>query len=181
MQPDHETETETETVKRGRDGRRMNPASLANLQPGAGAGRVGQAPALRHGARSHSPQRSPEWSPAVEQAARELSGQVPAELVDDAGELLPWARPSVESLAVLLVAMRRVERWTADREARGKYTGEDDERVAKVTRAYRAALSEEALTLQSRLAALGQALDVAVVMSQRTAADDAERKREAGR
>ena len=53
--------------------------------------------------------------------------------------------------------------------------------MAEVTRASRAALSEEALTLQSRLAALGQALDVAVVMSQRTAADDAERKREAGR
>ena len=170
MQPDHEPEAEP--VKRGRDGRRMNPASLANLQPGAGAGRVGQAPALRHGARSHSPQHSPEWSPAVELAAADLAGRVGAELRDDAGELQPWAVPSIEAVAVLRVALARVERWTADREARGKYEGADDERVASVSERYHRALEREALTLRSRIDARAQAVDLAQAMSDATTAGD---------
>ena len=113
--PDPETDPETEPVKRGKDGRRMSPASLRNLQPGAGAGRVGQAPALRHGARSHSPQHSPEWSPAVELAAADLAGRVGAELRDDAGELPPWAVPSIEAVALLRLALARVGRGAADR------------------------------------------------------------------
>src|SRR4051794_31120338 len=38
-------------VRRGRDGRRMNPRSLDNLVPGAGAWKPGDAPHLLHGAR----------------------------------------------------------------------------------------------------------------------------------
>ena len=170
MLPDHEPETEP--VKRGRDGRRMNPASLANLQPGAGAGRVGQAPALRHGARSHSPQHSPEWSPAVELAAADLAGRVGAELRGEDGELQPWAVPSIEAVAVLRVALARVERWTADREARGKYEGADDERVANVAERYHRALEREALTLRSRIDARAQAVDLAQAMSDATTPGD---------
>lgn len=151
----------TEPVKRGRDGRRMNPASLANLVPGAGAGRAGQAPNLKHGARSREPQRGPEWSPAVRLTEADLAARVGAELRDASGELLPWAVPSIEAVAVLRVALARVERWTADREARGTYTGQDDERVANVAERYHRALEREALTLRSRIEAQGQAFDLA--------------------
>lgn len=154
--------------KRGRDGRRMNPRSLANLrpnpdnlEPGAGASKPGEARALKHGARTTTPQRSPAYSPAVMQAAADLAARVGDELRDEHGELLPWAVPSIEAVATLRVALARVERWTADREERGEYTPEDDERLAKVASSYHKALEKEALTLRSRLEARGSAMDLA--------------------
>ena len=51
---------------------------LANLRPGAGAGRLGEAPALRHGARTVAPQRSPMGAKDLEDGAPTLY----ADLVD---------------------------------------------------------------------------------------------------
>lgn len=151
--------------KRGRDGRRMNPASLENLRPGAGAWRPGDAPHLEHGARSRRPQRSPEWSPAVERAVADLERRVGDELRDDAGELLPWARPSVEAVALQRVAAWRVERHVADLEARGRLKPENVDLASKVAERYHRALEREALTLRSRLEARGQARTLAEEMA----------------
>src|SRR3954449_12453354 len=116
--------------KRGRDGRRMHPASLANLRPGAGAWQPGHAPHLSHGARSRQPQGSPERSPfvpattavlvqpagaqkcerALESTPAAFSVQPAGEqkceraLRDTTGELWPWAVPSVEAVALQRVA-----------------------------------------------------------------------------
>lgn len=138
---------------------------LANLQPGAGAGRVGEAPALRHGERTTSPQRSPEWSPAVERAIADLEHRVGDELRDSAGELLPWALPSVEAVALQRVAAWRVERYVADREARGTLKPADVDLASKVAERYHRSLEREALTLRSRLEARGQARTLAEAMS----------------
>lgn len=133
---------------------------LANLRRGNPAP-SGNGRALKHGAKTHRPQCSPSWSPAVELAAADLASRVGDELRDEHGELLPWARPSVEAVAVLRVALARVERWTADREDRGEYVPEDDERLAKVASSYHKALEKEALTLRSRIEARGSAMDLA--------------------
>lgn len=165
--------------KRGRDGRQMNPASLANLrpnpenlEPGAGAWQPGDAPHLEHGARSRRPQRSPEWSPAVERAVDDLEHRVGDELRDSAGELLPWARPSIEAVALQRVAAWRVERHVADLEARGRLKPADADLASKVAERYHRALEREALTLRSRLEASGQARTLAEQM-----ADDADLER----
>ena len=71
-----------------------------NLVPGAGRWREGDSPALKHGARSRQPQKSPEWSPAVTAAAADLEQRVGSELRDEDGELHAWAVPSVECLAI---------------------------------------------------------------------------------
>ena len=154
--------------KRARDGRRMNPRSLENLrpnpdnlEPGAGAWRPGDAPALKHGERSRRPQRSPEWSPAVELAIRDLEERVGSELRGDNGELAAWALPSVEAVALQRVSALRVERYVADLEARGTVRPADVDLASRVTERYHRALEREALTLRSRLEAGGQAFDLA--------------------
>ncbi len=147
-------------AKRARQLANLRP-NPDNLVPNAGAAQPGDARRLVHGARTKKPQRSPAWSPAVELAAADLAARVGDELRDEHGELLPWARPSVEAVAVLRVALARVERWTADREERGEYVPEDDERLAKVASSYHKALEKEALTLRSRLEARGSAMDLA--------------------
>lgn len=134
---------------------------LANLQPGAGAGREGQAPALVHGARTVSPERSPEWSPAVDAAIRDLEGRVGAELRDAAGDLQAWAVPSIEAVALQRVAAWRVDRYVADLEARGKLRPADVDLASKVAERYHRALEREALTLRSRIEAHGAAFDLA--------------------
>ena len=158
--------------KRGRDGRRMNPRSLENLRPnpdnlvaGAGAWRPGDAPKLEHGDRTRRPHRSPEWSPAVELTIGDLEARVGAELRDADGKLLPGAVPSVEAVAVQRVSLARVERHVADLEARGQYRPEHDDLVTRVAERYHRALEREALTLPSRLAARGQAMDLAQAMA----------------
>lgn len=157
--------------KRGR-GRRMNPRSLENLRPnpenlrpGAGAWTGGEAPHLSHGARSRRPQRSPEWSPAVELAIADLEHRVGGELRDPAGDLEPWAMPSVEAVALQRVAALRVDRYVADREARGALKPADVDLASKVADRYHRALEREALTLRSRIDARGQAVDLAQAMA----------------
>src|SRR4051794_1294401 len=151
--------------KRGRDGRRMHPASLANLRPGAGAWQPGDAPHLAHGARSRQPQRSPEWSPAVQCAIADLERRVGNELRDATGELRPWAVPSVEAVALQRVAAWRVDRYLADREARGRLKPEHVDLASRVAERYHRSLEREALTLQSRLGASGQARTLAEDMA----------------
>ena len=145
---------------------------LANLRPGAGAGRIGEAPALRHGARTVAPQRGPMWSPALEQAIADLEGRVGDELRDSAGALQPWARPSVEAVALQRVAAWRVERTVAEAEDRGTVKVADLDLLSRVAERYHRALEREALTLRSRLEARGQARTLAEAM-----ADDAELER----
>lgn len=132
----------------------------------------GDSPHLEHGARSERPQRSPEWSPAVEQAVADLEARVGNELRDDDGELLPWARPSVEAVALQRVAAWRVDRYAADKEARGTLKPADVDLASKVAERYHRALEREALTLRSRLEARGQAKSLAEAM-----AEDAELER----
>lgn len=140
---------------------RKRANQLANLRPGAGAGREGQAPALVHGARTVSPERSPEWSPAVERAIADLEQRVGAELRDDDGVLLRWALPSIEAVALQRVAAWRVERYVADRETRGKLRPADVDLASRVAERYHRALEREALTLRSRIEAKVQTFDLA--------------------
>jgi hypothetical protein len=153
---------------RARDGRRMHPNSLANLRPNsdnlvprAGAWRPGDAPHLEHGARTRSPERSPEWSPAVQAAISDLEARVGAELRDEAGGVHSWAVPSIEAVALQRVAAWRVDRYVADREATGRLKPEHVDMQSKITDRYHRALEREALTLRSRLEAGGQAFDLA--------------------
>jgi len=152
---------------------------LANLRPGAGGGRVGEAPALRHGERTTSPQRSPEWSPAVEQAIADLEHRVGDELRDAAGALLPWALPSVEAVALQRVAAHRVDRFVADREARGALKPADVDLASRVAERFHHALEREALTLRSRLEARGQARTLAEAMGHDAELERRERALEA--
>lgn len=150
-----------------------NPASLANLRPnpanlipgGTNPAGEGNARALASGARTVRPQGSPEWSPAVALSMTDLAARVGDELRGPDGEPWPWAVPSIEAVAVLRVALARVERWAADREARGTYTGDDDERVAKIADRYHRALEREALTLRSRIEARAASVSLAQAMS----------------
>src|SRR3954468_20218176 len=93
-------------VRRGRDGRRMNPRSLDNLVPGAGAWKPGDAPHLLHGARGRAAWNPPGWAPCLALAAAEMERCVGVEVMDGAGVLESWARPSVEAVAQQLVNMR---------------------------------------------------------------------------
>lgn len=152
-------------------------ANLPNLrgEPTATTFAPGEAAALKHGSRSRQPQRSPDWSPAVTATAEDLAERVGSELRTEAGDLQPWAVPSVEAVALARVAAARGERHAADLEAKGKLTLEDLERQSKVTERYHRALEREALTLRSRLGAAATSLDVAQAMSDgtfRLAADD---------
>lgn len=143
-----------------------------NLVPGAGASRPGEARRLVHGARTTSPQRSPLWPPAVRDAVADLTKHVGDELRDDQGELVPWAVPSVEALAVLRVAVFRLARWTDERADRGEYVGDDDDRLTKVTERYQRALEREALTLRSRIEAQGAVHDVALRWAKQSREDE---------
>lgn len=145
--------------KRGRDGREMHPASLANLKPGAGAWQPGDAPHLQHGARSRRPQASPEWSPALSLCVVDLEGRADVSLRDGDGELLPWAVPSVEAVAIQRIACVRMDRFVADREAKGNLAPADLDMASKVGERYHRALEREALTLRSRIATRAAALD----------------------
>ena len=117
-------------------------------------------PHLTHGARTHSPQRSPEWSPAVQSALGDLEQRVGAEL-RDGDELAPWAVPSVEAVALQRVAAWRVDRYVADKEARGTMRPEDLDLQSKIAERYHRALEREALTLRSRLEARASTFDLA--------------------
>jgi hypothetical protein len=144
-----------------------NPRSLANLRrggpPNAGSVRPGEARALVHGARSRQPQRSPEWSPAVRESIADLEQRAGLELRDDSGEVAAWARPSLEVVAIQRVATWRMDRYIADRQARGRLSGQDLKLQTEVTDAYHRALEREALTLTGRIEATGQ---LARLMSQ---------------
>lgn len=122
------------------------------------------APNLKLGDRTRRPQRSPEWSPAVQAAIGDLEHRVGPELRDPAGDLRPWAVPSVEAVAIQRVAAWRAERYIADREARGALTLEDLDRASKVGERYHRALEREALTLRSRVDVART--DIATAMSE---------------
>lgn len=139
-----------------------------NLVPGAGASRPGEARALKHGARTTSPQRSPLWSPAVRDAVEDLAARVGDELRDEGGELHPWAVPSVEAVAIQRVACIRLERTVAAAEDRGDLDPALISMQSKVGEAYHRALEREALTLRSRIEARGAAMDVARVWAAQT-------------
>ena len=139
---------------------------LANLHQGVSPSSwpEGASPALKHGARSRHPQRSPEWSPAVQSALGDLEQRVGAEL-RDGDELVAWAVPSVEAVALQRVAAWRVDRYVADREARGTARPEDFDLASKVAERYHRALEREALTLRSRLEARSTSFDLAQAMA----------------
>jgi hypothetical protein len=147
--------------------------NLANLrgEPTAGSFQPGASPALKHGQRSRQPQRSPEWSPAVELAIRDLEDRVGAELRDGDGELQAWALPSVEAVALLRVQAWRMDRFVADREARGVLKREDLDLASKGAERYHRGLEREALTLRSRLEAHDQAFDLAREMAEHDATE----------
>lgn len=134
---------------------------LANLQPGAGAWAPGDAPALVHGERSRQPQRSVEWSPAVERAIEDLQQRVGEELRHTDGEVHAWALPSIEAVAIQRIAAWRAERHVSALEAKGRVNGEEIERLSRVAERYHRALEREALTLRSRLDAKVQTRDLA--------------------
>lgn len=139
---------------------------LANLRRGGQAGApAGNAFPLKHGARTTTPQRSPLWSPAVNDAIADLAARVGDELRAADGALAAWAVPSVEAVAVLRVAVLRGERICAGLEDQGKLSLEDTERHAKVAERYHRALEREALTLRSRLDAVGTTASLAERLS----------------
>lgn len=147
-------------IKRERQLENLRPVP-ENLVPGAGAWQPGDAPNLQHGGRTVAPQQSVEWSPGVQAAITDLEQRVGAELRDDAGAVHPWAVPSIEAVALQRVAAWRVDRYLADREAKGALKPKDIELSSRVTERYHRALEREALTLRSRLDAGGQAFDLA--------------------
>ena len=102
------SEVATDDVKRGRDGRRMSPASLANLVPGAGAGVVGNVRALRHAghARQATLVRAGSWA---ERIYEELQAEAP--LRDAEGGLPIHDRQVVELLASALARLDAVTAW----------------------------------------------------------------------
>ncbi len=160
--------------------RGRHPNSRANLRKGGAANlpetAVAPAPAgngraLQHGACTSTPQRSPEWSPAVELCVLDLQERVDISLRDETGALHPWALPSVEVVAIQRVASVRMDRWVANREAKGKLDPADLDTQSKIGERYHRALEREALTLRSRIDALGlaQQIDVAKAWAARTA------------
>lgn len=144
--------------------------NASGVTPG-GAWRPGDAPALVHGARSRTPQRSPEWSPAVVLSIADLEDRVGAELRDGDGHLRAWAVPSVEAVALQRVACLRADRYVADLEARGKLKPDALDLASRVAERYHRALEREALTLRSRIEATGQAVDLARLWAQHEADD----------
>lgn len=80
-------------------------------------------------------------------------------LRDESGELLPWAVPSVEAVAIQRIASVRMDRYVADREAKGSLSPADLDMASKVGERYHRALEREALTLRSRIATRAAALD----------------------
>ncbi len=158
--------------------RRAQLANLPNLSgaPSAGSWRPGEAPHLKHGARSRRPERGPEWSPAVSEAVRDLEAVVGDELRDASGEVHAWARPSVEAVAIQRVACWRLDRFVADQEARGTLRPEHLDLSSKVGERFHRALEREALTLRSRLEARATGFDLAQAMS---ALDDEKEDRDA--
>lgn len=152
--PNGVPEDAAEDVKRGRDGRRMNPRSLANLRPGAGAWRPGASPHLKHGLDTRRPS-AEALDPALDAVIAELQPGLPAPLLDEAGEVAAWARETVWSLAVLKLIVLRASRYIAQHgevDDRGRLRPEL-EGLRKATESYRRALDGEAMTLRSRLRA----------------------------
>ena len=136
-------------------------ANLPNLRGEATSAtwQPGDAPHLQHGARSRRPQASPEWSPAMSLCVLDLEERVDESLRDEHGELLPWAVPSVEAVAIQRIACVRMDRFVADREAKGSLSPADLDMQSKVGERYHRALEREALTLRSRIATRAAALD----------------------
>lgn len=143
---------------------------LANLQPGAGRWQPGAKPALRHGLRTRQP-RPEEVEPVLGQVLEDLKPLVPEPLKDHAGEILPWARESVWALGVLKLGIVRCLRYLAqhgETDERGRWRKENDE-LRKATVSYRQALSEEAMTLRSRIRAgvdVARGVDIATALSE---------------
>jgi hypothetical protein len=94
-------------------------------------------------------------------------------LRDGRGELLPWALPSVEAVAIQRVASVRMDRFIADQEAKGKLKVEHLDMASKVGVRYHAALEREAMTLRSRLEATAGATDLATALARLAEADAA--------
>lgn len=150
---------------------------LANLLKGSespGTWQPGDAPQLEHGARSRRPQASPEWSPSLSLTILDLEDRVDASLRDDAGELLPWALPSVEAVAIQRVACVRIDRYVAGREAKGQLKPEDLDLQSKIGERYHRSLEREAMTLRSRLDATAGATDLATALAALARLADAE-------
>lgn len=142
-------------------------ANLPNLrgERTATTFKPGDSPNLEHGARTRRPQASPEWSPAVSMCILDLEERVSVSLRDERGELLPMAVPSVEAVAIQRVACVRLDRYIADREAKGKLTADDLDKASKVGARYHAALEREAMTLRSDLEARVVAVDLATALA----------------
>jgi hypothetical protein len=101
----------------------------------------------------------------VHAAIGDLEGRVGAELRDAAGVVHPWAVPSLEACALQRVTAWRVDRYVAAQELKGALRPADLDLASRITERYHRSLEREALTLSSRLAAMGAGRTVAELMS----------------
>jgi hypothetical protein len=164
---------------------------LANLRPGAGAWKPGQAsPAgATHGLRTRPPERgSAAWkrqilSPAADEIVEALADGAPVR--DAAGDVPIHDRIAIEAAALLLIQVRRASAWlgtNGDTDSRGNLRPEVDA-LGRATERLFKALDRLGMTPASR-ARLGLALartaDLATAMSEPDAERRAELMREAG-
>jgi hypothetical protein len=157
----------------GSNAERRQKAGLKRGKESSGTARPGDARALMHGARTRAPQRSVEWGPAVEAAILDLQPCIGEELRDEHGDVFVWAAPAVEALALSRLTAARMERWVADRCAKGIATGTDFVMATKVNERYEDALRAQAMTLPSRLAAHREAMALDDDLALRWARQDA--------
>src|SRR4051812_14703955 len=80
----------------GSDAWHRQMAGLRKGSESSGTAKPGDARRLVHGGRTTSPQRSPDFGPAVREAIADLRERVGADLRGEDGELLPWCVPSIE-------------------------------------------------------------------------------------
>ena len=157
-----------------REGRRfLRGHNLPNLngEMPAGAWQPGAAPALRHGLRTRRPS-ADALDPALDAVLADLADVLPAPLLDPGtGEVAAWARETVWSLAVLKLIVVRCSRYLAQHgheDERGRLRPEVDA-LGKAAQRYRSALSDEAMTLRSRIRAgldHAQTVSLAELMAQ---------------
>jgi hypothetical protein len=161
-----------------------NPASLANLQPGAGAWHPGASPNLRHGLRSRNP---PPLT--VDPIAREIEAAIADDLpIRDAAGGVPAAdRFAVELAAIALLRVRRCAAFLelhGDEDGRGNLRPEFEafgraveqaarmlDRLGCSPRA-RAALGVDVGRIQTFDLALAMAADAEAERREREAAGD---------
>jgi hypothetical protein len=167
-----------EPVK-GRDGRTMSPASLANLKPGAGRWREGASPALKHGLRSRIPS-AEVLDPVLDEVERDLAAKVPDR--DASGDVPLWNREMLWSLAVAKLQVIRCARFLAQHgevDERGRFRPENDG-LRKANESYQRSLERMAMTVPSRArtgADIARGLDPATALSAAAREPDPELRR----